>query len=85
MLVIKKQGMSLLTSLPFKNHRRRVSGLLLHPQQSYHIREIARLTGTVAGILHKELTTLFEAGVLRKELQGNQVFYSAIRECPIYP
>lgn len=77
--------MSGLASLLFKDYRRRVLGLLLlHPEDAYHVREIARLTGTVAGTLHKELTTLSEAGVLRKEARGNQVLYSANRDCPIY-
>lgn len=34
------------------------------------IREIARLTGTVAGTLHKELANLTEAGILKKETSG---------------
>ena len=51
-----------LASVLFKDYRRRVLGLLLlHPGDSYHVREIARLTGTVAGTLHKELTTLANA------------------------
>ncbi len=42
-----------LTSLLFKDYRRRVLGLLLlHPDKKYHVREIVRLTGTVAGTLH---------------------------------
>ncbi len=78
--------MSNLASLLFKGYRRRVLGLLLlHPGQSYHVREIARLTGTVAGTLHKELTKLSEVGVLHKETRGNQVFYSANRDCLIFP
>lgn len=77
--------MSALASLLFKDYRRRVLGLLLlHPDQNYHVREIARLTGTVAGTLHKELTRLSEAGVLNKEARGNQVLYSANRDCPIF-
>lgn len=77
--------MSSLASLLFKDYRRRVLGLLLlHPEHDYHVREIARLTGTVAGTLHKELTTLSEAGLLLKEARGNQVLYRANMDCPIY-
>lgn len=76
---------SRLAKLFFKDYRRRVLGLLLlHPDKRYHVREIARLTGTVAGTLHKELTRLAEAGVLVKEAVGNQVQYRANIECPIY-
>jgi len=74
-----------LSSILFKDYRRRVLGLLLlHPEKSYHVREIARLTGTVAGTLHKELTRLAKAGVLQKQISGNQVLYSADQNCPIH-
>lgn len=69
-----------LADLLFKEYRRRVLGLLLlHPDQAYHVREIARLTGTVAGTLHKELSKLAEAGLLLKTAQGNQLSYQANR------
>lgn len=77
--------MASLAELLFKDYRRRVLGLLLlHPEQSYHVREIARLTGTVAGTLHKELSKLAEAGVLVKDSVGNQLHYRANQACPIY-
>lgn len=76
---------SALSDLLFKDYRRRVLGLLLlNPDKRYHVREIARLTGTVAGTLHKELARLADAGLLVKETVGNQVQYSANRQCPIY-
>ena len=55
----------------------------MHPEESFHVREIARLTGTVAGTLHRELSKLAEAGVLLKSAVGNQVRYSANPDCPI--
>ena len=74
-----------LSSILFKDYRRRVLGLLLlHPDKPYHVREIARLTGTVAGTLHKELARLAAAGILTKETSGNQVLYGADPNCPIY-
>jgi len=76
---------SKLAEILFKDYRRRVLGLLLlHPDKSYHVREIARLTGTVAGTLHKELSKLAEAGVLLKQSSGNQVLYQANRDGLIY-
>lgn len=75
----------MLTSLLFGNYRQRVLGLLLlHPDTTYHVREIARLTGTAAGTLHKELAKLADAGLLSREKVGNQVRYGANRTCPIY-
>ena len=75
----------MLSSLLFSDYRRRVLGLLLlHPDTSYHVRELARLTGTSAGTLHKELTKLTNGGVLRRQEVGNQVRYSADRDCPVF-
>ncbi|MCM8612631.1 MAG: nucleotidyltransferase domain-containing protein [Candidatus Accumulibacter sp.] len=76
----------MLASLLFGDYRQKVlARLLLHPEQSYHVREIARLTGTSAGTLHRELARLAQAGVLTREEIGNQVRYGANRRCPIYP
>jgi predicted nucleotidyltransferase len=58
--------------------------LLLHPDKAFHVREIARLTGTVAGTLHKELSKLADAEILLKRSSGNQVLYQANRDGLIY-
>lgn len=77
--------MSSLADLLFKGYRRQVLALLLlRPDQSYHVREIARLTNTQAGTLHKELTKLAETGILKKEMQGNQLYYQADTNCVIF-
>jgi predicted nucleotidyltransferase len=74
-----------LASVLFTEYRRRVLGLLLlHPEQRYYLREIARLTGTVPGTLTRELSKLEGAGVLTVEKMGNQSHYAANRECPIF-
>lgn len=76
----------MLMELLFGSYRQRVlSLLLLHPDSSYYVRELARLTGTSAGTLHKELTRLAQAGLLLREEQGNQVRYQANRACPVFP
>jgi len=75
----------MLATLLFGTYRRRVLGLLLlHPEETYHVREIARLTDTAAGTLHKELARLAQAGLLTREQVGNQLRYSANRQCPIF-
>lgn len=76
----------MLVELLFGTYRQRVlSLLLLHPDSSYYVRELARLTNTNAGTLHKELTRLAQAGLLLRESQGNQVRYQANRACPVFP
>lgn len=76
----------MLMDLLFGRYRQRVlSLLLLQPDASYYVRELARLTGTNAGTLHKELTRLAEAGLLLRQQRGNQVCYQANRACPVFP
>jgi predicted nucleotidyltransferase len=76
----------MLTDVLFGNYRKKVlSQLLLNPQTDYHVRELARLTGTSPGTLHKELARLAEVGLLLRREQGNQVRYQANRQCPIFP
>lgn len=76
---------SKLADILFKDYRKRVLALLLlHPDKRFHVREIARLTNTVAGTLHKELARLEDAGLLEKQTSGNQVLYGANRACPIF-
>ena len=75
----------MLASLLLGAYRRRVLGLLLlQPDKTYHVREIARLTETSPGTLHKELSRLAQAGLLTREKVGNQIRDGADRRCPIF-
>lgn len=65
-------------------HRRILALLLLRPEQSFYVREIARLAGVPAGSLHRELKLLAESGLLLRESAGNQVLYHANRDCPVF-
>ena len=74
-----------LGTLFFGAYRRQVLGLLLlHPDESFHLREIARATHTQPGTLRRELTQLADAGVLSREKVGNLVRYKADPACPIF-
>lgn len=61
-----------------------LSALLLHPDVSLHVRELARLTGTHAGSLHRELRALAELGLLAREEVGRQVHYRANTGNPVF-
>lgn len=75
----------MLSDVLFGEYRKRILGLLLlHPEQGYHVRELARLTNTSAGTLHKELSKLSDAGILQSKKVGNQQHYSANVQCPIF-
>ena len=75
----------MLSSLIFSEYRKRIlSLLLLNPNASYHVRELARLTNTPPGTIHKELVKLTAGGILQSKKMGNQVHYSADMQCPIF-
>jgi len=74
-----------LIDLLFGAYRRRILGLLLlHPEQSFYVREIMRLAGVPSGSLHRELTALTAAGLLTRSVLGSQVRYQADRSCPMF-
>jgi len=74
-----------LVEILFGAYRRRILGLLLlRPDESFYVREIARVTGVPAGSLHRELKVLTETGLLVRTTAGNQVRYQANRSCPIF-
>jgi predicted nucleotidyltransferase len=74
-----------LASLLFGTYRRDVLALLLlHPELSLHVREIARVTGKPPGTLIRELNQLAEAGLLVRTPVGNQVHFRADPDSPIY-
>jgi predicted nucleotidyltransferase len=69
----------------FSPYRRQMLGvLLLHADEQFHVRQLERLTGISAGSLHRELRGMADAGLLRREQQGNQVLYQVDTACPIY-
>jgi predicted nucleotidyltransferase len=72
-------------TLFFGVYRRKVLGLLLlHPGAHFHLREIARATHTQPGTVRRELSLLTQAGVLERDVQGNQVRFRANENYPIY-
>ena len=74
-----------LVEVLFGAYRRQILGLLLlRPDESFYVREVARVTGVPAGSLHRELKSLSEAGLLKRSTSGNQVRYQADGSCPIY-
>lgn len=74
------------TDLIFPNQYRRklLAFLLLNPQLSVHLRELARLTGASPGTLKKELDLLVGTGLLNRRKSGNQVMFSANVDHPVY-
>ena len=69
----------------FPGTRQRVLALLLlRPESSFHLRELARLAGSHAATLGRELEKLAQTGLLSRTEQGNQVRYQANRQHPLF-
>lgn len=66
------------------DHRRLLGLLFMRPEESFHVREIARLTGADAGNAHRALRSLEQAGLVRASRSGNQRRYQANRGSPIF-
>lgn len=64
--------------------QRALAVLLLQPEAAFHLRELARLTGSHAGTLARELDKLTRAGLLLRSEQGNQVRYQADAQHPLF-
>lgn len=72
-------------TLLFGAYRRAVlARLLLRPEESVHVRELARDMGKPAGTLVRELNALAEAGLLERQRVGNQVRFRADPRSAIY-
>ena len=61
-----------------------LSALLLHPEKSLHVRELARLTGASPGSLHRDLRALAGLGLLLRQEVGRQVHYRANPDHPVF-
>jgi predicted nucleotidyltransferase len=69
----------------FGAYRRRIlAWLLLHPDQNFYVRELARLAEVPPGSAHRELKQLSACGLLSRTRLGNQVRYQANRDCPVF-
>lgn len=69
----------------FGKTRRRVLGLLFgHPERSFYLRQIVRLTGSAQGAVQRELDRLSRAGLLRRTTQGRQVHFQANRDAATF-
>ena len=69
---------------PAHNRRKALALLLLHPERTLHVREIARLAGAPAGTMLKELKQLHTVGLLSRKRVGNQVQFAANRSHPVF-
>jgi predicted nucleotidyltransferase len=59
--------------------------VLGHPDEWFHLRQIARESGASAGTAHRELQALVDLGLLLRESSGAAVRFKANTEHPVFP
>jgi predicted nucleotidyltransferase len=74
-----------LSSILFTKTRRAVLSLLYgHSDESFYLRQIVRTTGAGLGPVQRELKQLTDVGIIRRTVQGPQVYYQANPDSPIF-
>jgi predicted nucleotidyltransferase len=73
------------SSVLFGKTRRRLLGwLFMHPDESFYVRQLARIIGASPGAVSRELKPLTSAGILERTSRGREVFYQVNRSSPIF-
>ena len=74
-----------LSKVLFGDSRKAILALLYgHADEQFYLREIVRRAGTAIGATQRELGQLTGVGLLHRVRRGNQVYYQANRENPIF-
>lgn len=69
----------------FGRTRRAVLALLFtSPDRAFYLNEIVREVGLGVGTVQRELRVLTHAELIRRTVQGKQVFFQANPDCPVY-
>ncbi len=74
-----------LSATLFSKTRRAILGLLYgHPDEEFYLRQLVRACGGGVGAVQRELRQLAEVGIVRRTTRGNQVYFQANPQCPVY-
>jgi predicted nucleotidyltransferase len=84
--VIPTRTASAVASALFTPVQQRVLGLLFgQPERRFQSAELIRLAGSGTGAVHRQLQRLEKAGLVTVSREGNQKFYAARRDAPVFP
>jgi predicted nucleotidyltransferase len=75
---------SILSGLFGKTRRAILSLLFMHPDERFYLRQILRLANVAPGAGQRELAKLTNSGLLKRSVEGNQVYFQAAADCPIF-
>src|SRR5437899_7659667 len=69
----------------FGRTRGQILSLLVgHPDESFYLRQIVRLTTVGLGAAQRELRYLWQAGIIQRTVQGRHVYFQASRQSPLF-
>jgi predicted nucleotidyltransferase len=84
--VAPKRGTSAVASALFTPVQQRVLGLLFgQPERRFQSAELIRLARSGTGAVHRQLQRLEKAGLVIVSRDGNQKYYAARRDAPVFP
>ena len=75
----------LLDVLVGKTKQQILSATVLQPERSWYLVELARHLKLRPSSLQRDLRQLAEAGILRRQQNGNRVYFQANTACPVFP
>jgi len=83
----KRRGMpSAVASALFTPVQQRVLGLIFgQPERRFQSAELIRLAGSGTGAVHRQLQRLAKVGLVIVSREGNQKYYTARKDAPIFP
>src|SRR6266498_3337135 len=61
-----------------------LSAILLQPDRSWYLSELARRLNVPPSSLQRELAQFVGAGIVTKRQDGNRVYFQADRSCPVF-
>ena len=65
--------------------RRAVLALLYgHADEEFYLRQVVRMTGMGVGPVQREVRALVQAGIIRRRVNGHQVYFRANPDCAIF-
>lgn len=67
-----------------KTKQHLLSAILLQPERSWYLSELARYLQVPPSSLQRELAQFVEAGIVAKRQDGNRVYFQADQTCPVF-
>ena len=84
--VAPRRTTSGVASALFTPVQQRVLGLLFgQPERRFQSAELIRLAGSGTGAVHRQLQRLEKAGLVTVSREGNQKYYAARTDAPVFP